>query len=135
MATQTTTTVQVTTIDYDSASPSHCSFSPAGPFYLENGGELTISFSGFPEGSTFTQLTLQGITSVGTVITYPPQSGGTSIFSISSSGDQPPTELKITITDVEKPTSEDEYELSLTGQTGSGGNWSADPEVINKPGG
>lgn len=128
---------QTTTVEYDQPDPQTCSFVPPGPFFLDEGNSLTVSFSGFPEGSTFTLLTLQSKKDPQRAVHYPAQHGDTpGIYSISSVGEQPPTELKITITDIEKPISVETYELSLTGDIGPGqGTWACDPEVINKPGG
>lgn len=126
---------QTTTVDFVPTDPGHCKFVPPGPFLLDQGNTLAISFSNFPEGSTFTLLTLQSTTVSTKVVHFPSQPGDTpGIYSISSSGEEPPTELKIAITDIEKPTTAESYELSITGGLAGGGSWTADPEVINKPG-
>lgn len=128
MSTQTTTITYV-------APPGTCTFSPAGPFSLTEDGELQISFSGFPSGSTLTQLTLSSVSPGTNSITFPPQAGTSGVFTITDNDKAPATGLVITIEDIEKPSSNDSYNLSLTGGNGSNGTWTADPEVINKPGG
>lgn len=126
---------QTTQITYNSNGNSP--FSPLGPFNLTNTGQLQISFSGFPRGSTFTLLTLQSTTTATKVVHFPAQPGDTpDIFAITPNGLQPANGLVITITDKEDPAANDAYNLALTGATGTGSNtWNADPEVINKPGG
>ena len=44
-----------TTLTYNSTA---CTWNPTGPFNLEEGDTLTISFSSFPSGSTMSSVTL-----------------------------------------------------------------------------
>ncbi len=111
-----------------------CPFDPAGPFDLTQGSDLQIEFSGFPSGSTLTQLSLVSVSPGTNSITFPPQAGTSGIFTITDNSKEPATGLIVTVEDIEKPTASDTYNLSLTGGNGSTGTWVADPEVINKPG-
>lgn len=124
---------QYTTINYNPSGDS--SFDPAGPFELVMGSDLQIEFSGFPSGSTLTLLSLVSVSSPTTkFVDFPPQSGTSGVYNITDNEKDPASGLIVTIEDIEKPTSDDSYNLSLTGGNGGAGTWVADPEVINKPG-
>lgn len=131
---QDTSSSQSTDLNYNSGQPS---FNPPGPFTLYEADELKIYFVGFPSGSTLTNLLLQSTSDPSRQVTFPPQGGTPDIFSVaanSSTSPMPAPGLVVSITDSEKPSDEDVFELSLGGDLSGGGSWSADPEVINKPG-
>lgn len=133
-----TNTPQDTTLTFNSANPGQSTFSPSGPFSLEDGDQLIVRFSGFPAGSTVTQVKLQSASNPSVTITFPPQAGPSGIYNLSASSSASPLpapNLRVTITDAEDPQSDEDYELSISGNLAGGGTWGADPEVINKAGG